>query len=77
MRKPDCRSRKQKRSDKPITVTFPRFVIGLVLPLLLATPVTQFSLDRKRRSRKRINHNADYASDYDSDSDSIVSENQP
>ena len=49
--KPDCRSRKQKRKDKQ--GTFPRFVIGLVLPLLLATPTTQFSLDRKRRSRKR------------------------
>ena len=33
--------------------TFPCFVIGLVLLLLLATPTTQFSLDRKRRSRKR------------------------
>ena len=42
-------------------ITFPRFVIGLVLALLLATPAIQFSLDRKRRSRKRINHNADYA----------------
>ena len=28
-------------------------MIGLVLLLLLATPTTQFSLDRKRRSRKR------------------------
>ena len=26
--------------------TFPRFVIGFVLPLLLVTPTTQFSLDR-------------------------------
>ena len=26
--------------------TFPRFVIGLVLPLLLASPTTQFSLNR-------------------------------
>ena len=30
----------------------PPLVIGLVLPYLLATPTTQFSLDRKRRSRK-------------------------
>ena len=37
--------------------TFPRFVIGLVRLLLLATPTTQFSLDRKRRSRRR-NQNA-------------------
>ena len=33
-----------------------RFVIGLVLPLLLATPTTQFSLDRKRRSGKHNNN---------------------
>ena len=39
----DCRS----RNDKPITVQIPSFVIGLVLPLLLATPTNQFSLDRK------------------------------
>ena len=32
---------------------FPRFVIGLVLLLLLVSPTTQISLDRKRRSRKR------------------------
>ena len=36
---------------------FPRFVIGLVLPLLLATPKTQFSLDRKQSSHKQ-NQNA-------------------
>ena len=41
--KPNCRS----RNDKPITVHIPSFVIGLVLPLLLATPTNQFSLDRK------------------------------
>ena len=33
--------------------TFPRFVIGLDLPLLLATPTTQVSRDRKRQPRKR------------------------
>ena len=31
---------------------FPRFVIGLVLPLLLATPTTLVSLNGKRRSHK-------------------------
>ena len=60
-------------------------MIGLVLSLLLATPTTWFSLDRKRWSRGR-NQNAvftrskSYASDsmYDYyDSDSVASENQP
>ena len=32
---------------------FPRFVIGLVLPLLLTTPTTKFLLDRKQRNRKQ------------------------
>ena len=36
---------------------FPRFVIGLVLPLLLAIPTTQFWLDHKRRSRRRNQKN--------------------
>ena len=49
------RSRKQKRKDKPVTMHVP--TLGLVLPLLLATPTTQFSLDRKRWNRKR-NQNA-------------------
>ena len=40
---------------------FPHFVIGLVLPLLLATPKTQFSLDRKQNSHKR-NQNAFFTS---------------
>ena len=39
--------------------TFQCFVIGLALPLLLATPTTQFSLDHKWWSRKR-NQNAFY-----------------
>ena len=47
--KPDCQSWKQKWRDKP-QCTFARFVIGLVLLLLLATPTTQFSLDRKQQS---------------------------
>ena len=33
--------------------TFPHFVIGLGLLLLLTTPTAQFSLDRKRQSRTR------------------------
>ena len=56
-----------------------RFVIGLVLPLLLATPTTQFSLDRKRRSRK-LNNNAVSLSrivPHSSVYDSVAGENQP
>ena len=45
--------------------TFPRFVIGLVLLLLLPTPTIWFSLDHKL-----------YATDYDSDSHSVASEHQ-
>ena len=53
-----------------------------ILPLLLATPTMQFSLDRKRRSRKQNQCSASdfvilYASDFDSDSDSVASESQP
>ena len=64
--------------------TFPRFVVGLVLPLLLPTPKIWFSLDHKRNVRDGVvrgigtlfsRHHKLYASDYDSDSDS--SENQP
>ena len=53
--KPDCRSRKQKCNPMMINqshCTLPCFVIGLVLPLLLVTPMTQFLLDHKRRSCK-------------------------
>ena len=56
-----------------------RFVIGLVLLLLLATPTIQFSLDRKRRSRKRndkavsLDRIVLHASVYDS----VAGENQP
>ena len=60
----------------------------LILPLLLATPTMQFSLDRKQRSHKRMRCCASdsvslfhqiaslYASDYDSDYDSVTSKNQ-
>ena len=64
--------------------TFPRFVIGLVLPLLLPTPTIWFSLDHKRNVSDGVvsgigtlfspDHKL-YASDYDSDS--VASENQP
>ena len=66
--------------------TFPRFEIGFVLLLLLATPTIWFSLDHKRNVSDRVvsgigtllslDHKL-YASDYDSDSDSVASENQP
>ena len=54
-------------------------MIGLVLLLLLATPTIQFSLDRKRRSRKRndkavsLDRIVLHASVYDS----VAGENQP
>ena len=66
--------------------TFPRFVIGLVLLLLLPTPTIWFSLDHKRNVSDGVvsgigtlfslDHKL-YASDYDSDSNSVASENQP
>ena len=66
--------------------TFPRFEIGFVLLLLLATPTIWFSLDHKRNVSDGVvsgigtlfslDHKL-YASDYDSDSDSVASENQP
>ena len=40
----------KRGSIKQSQFTFPRSVIGLVRLLLLATPTTQFSLDRKRRT---------------------------
>ena len=65
---------------------FPRFVIGLVPPLLLPTPTIWFSLDHKQnvsdgvvsgiRTVLSLDHKL-YASDYDSDSDSVASENHP
>ena len=70
--------------------TFPRFVIGLVLLLLLPTLTIWFSLGHKRnvsdwivsgiRTLFSLNHKlyaSDYNSDSDSDSDSVTSENQP
>ena len=59
--KPNYRSRKPKRKDQS-QCTFLRFVIGLVHPLLLGTPITYFSLDRKRRSRKLDNNAVFYGS---------------
>ena len=66
--------------------TFPCFVIGLVLLLLLPTPTIWFSLDHKRnvsdgvvngiRTLFSLDHKL-YVSDYDSDCDSVVSKNQP
>ena len=66
--------------------TFPRFVIGLVLPLLLPILTIRFSLDHKRNvsdgvvsgigTRFSLDYKV-YASYYDSDSDSVASENQP
>ena len=65
--------------------TFPRFVIGLVLPLLDPTPTICFSLDHKRivsdgvvsgiRTMFSLHHKL-YACDYNSDS-VVASENQP
>ena len=59
-------------------------VIGLVLPLLLPTPIIWFSLDHKRNisdgvvsgigTLLSLDHKL-YASDFDSDS--VASENQP
>ena len=56
-----------------------------ILPLLLATPTMQFSLDRKRRSHKQNQCSACFSldridlqfSNYDSDYYSVASENQP
>ena len=52
--KHDCRSRKQKRKNTPITMLDSTHCYWMVLPLLLLlTPKIYFSLDHKRRSRKR------------------------
>ena len=63
--------------------TFPRFVIGLVLPLLLPILTIWFWLDHKRNvsgggvgTLFSLDHKV-YAFYYDSDSDSVASENQP
>ena len=65
--------------------TFPRFVIGSVLLLLLLTPTIWFSLDHKRNVSDGVvsgigmlfslGHKL-YAFDNDSDSDSVAGENQ-
>ena len=43
-------------------------MIGLVLPLLLPTPTIWFSLDRKRRKRKRSWKKMERSDSFDSDS---------
>ena len=48
-----CRSRKQKRKTQPIARPGIEHCHWFILPLLLATPTMQFSLDRKRRSHKQ------------------------
>ena len=48
-----CRSRKQKRKTQPIARPGIEHCHWFILPLLLATPTMQFSLDRKRRSHKK------------------------
>ena len=48
-----CRSRKQKRKTQPIARPGIEHRHWFILPLLLATPTMQFSLDRKRRSHKQ------------------------
>ena len=49
----DCRSRKQKRKNQPITMLGIEHCDWFILPPLLPTPTMQFSLDHKRRSHKR------------------------
>jgi len=49
----DCRRWKQKQKNQPITGPGIKQCDWSILPLLLATPTMQFSLDRKRRSHKR------------------------
>ena len=49
-----CRSRKQKRKTQPIIRSRIEHCDWFTLPLLLATPTMQFSLDRKQRSHKRM-----------------------
>ena len=49
----DCRSRKEKRKNQPITMLGIHVCDWFIHPLLLPTPTMQFSLDRKRRSHKR------------------------
>ena len=48
-----CRSRKQKRKNQPIQRPGIERCHWFILPLLLAIPTMQFSLDHKRRSHKQ------------------------
>ena len=48
-----CRSRKQKRKNQPIAKSGIEHYHWFILPLLLATPTMQFSLDHKRRRHKQ------------------------
>ena len=48
-----CRSRKQKRKNQPIARPGVEHCHWFILPLLLATPTMQFSLDHKRRCHKQ------------------------
>ena len=48
-----CRSRKQKLKNQPIAKRGIEHCHWFILPLLLATPTMQFSLDRKRRRHKQ------------------------
>ena len=48
-----CRSRKQKRKNQPIAKSGIEHCHWFILPLLLATPTMQFSLDRKQRRHKQ------------------------
>ena len=48
-----CRSRKQKLKNQPIAKPGIEHCHWFILPLLLATPTMQFSLDRKRRRHKQ------------------------
>ena len=63
-----CRSRKQKRKDKTITMFDSGHCNWLVLPLLLPAPTTEFSLVHKRRSRKRNRKKWKRSDSSDSDS---------
>ena len=48
-----CRSRKQKRKNQPIAKSGIEHCHWFILPLLLATPTMQFSLDHKQRRHKQ------------------------
>ena len=81
---PSTRTTNRNGRIKQSQYTFPRFVIGFVLLLLLPTPTIWFSLDHERNVSDGVvsgigtlfspDHKLD-TSDYDSDS--VASENQP